>query len=847
MDITGSTEIFVKDLLYAFRRFVRNPGFSAVVVLSLALGIGANTVIFTLMDAVLLRNLPVRNPAELVMLTNPNKSGGWLGLAGNDRNWISYPEFIELRENLTTLSGLCAASASLDDYRVRIAGGEQEQVRGRLVSEEYFSLLGVEPAIGRFFNSRDATGPRQDPYVVISHDFWQRRFGGKTDVLDTLIKLNDATLTVIGVAAPGFKGESVGQNPDIWIPMLMQPAVFPGRDWLHESPSQSLEKMMWLHGIGRLKPGASLASVQAEATVVFEGMLRAFYPSTLPRDVEEEAFSQHLIVRDARTGVFPGRDEVASQLKILLAVAGLVLLIACANVANLLLTRATTRRREVAVRLSIGASRSRLFRQFLTESLLYSVVGGAAGLLIALASAPILVRVLSDPSRPLDLRAGLDWRVLAFTAGITLSTCVLFGVAPALRASRTNINLTLRETGAGSTNSGRRVNLAKVLVIGQVALSLLLVVGAGLFLRTLWNLQNISLGYPKEELLQVRVDGVTAGYKKQALTDFYSDLGERLRVLPGVRGVAYSSLGLLTGRESQTRIEADGFVPQRDEDREAYDDLISPGYFAVLGIPVLLGRDIELQDTNGSQKLCVINEELAGRFFAGQNPIGRHITEFVEEDESETFEIVGVVKNVRSRSALREQIPQTFYKALTPGFRGSVVFEIRTAGEPKSMLAAVRRTILGANPDVPITASYTIEDLIARRTLAEGQIAYLCVIFGILALFLAATGLYGVLSEGVARRTNEIGIRMALGASRGKVVAMVLGETGLLVAIGLVAGVIAAGLSTQVIAAKLYGLSKMDPLTIVVALALLSIVGLAAGYVPAARAAKVDPVRALRE
>jgi len=474
-------------------------------------------------------------------------------------------------------------------------------------------------------------------------------------------------------------------------------------------------------------------------------------------------------------------------------------------------------------------------------------VGGVAGLLLALGAAPILVRLLSDPSRPLDLPAGLDWRMLAFTAGVTLSTCVLFGVAPALRASRTNINISLRESGAGSTNSGRRVNLAKVLVIGQVALSLLLVVGAGLFLRTLWNLQDISLGYPKEQLLQVRVDGVAAGYKNQALAEFYRDVADRLRVLQGVRGVAYSSMGLLTGRESQSRIEADGFVPQRDEDREAHDDFISPGYFAVLGVPVLLGRDIAFQDTATSQKVCVINEELATRLFAGENPVGRHITEFSEEDRSDTFEIVGVVKNVRSRSSLREKIPQTFYKPVSQSFRGSIGFAIRTVGEPKSMLAAVRTTILAANPEAPITASYTMEDLIARRTLAEGQIARICSIFGALALFLAATGLYGVLSEGVARRTNEIGIRMALGASRGRVIRMVLGETSLLVAIGLAAGVIAASLSTQVIAAKLYGLSKMDPLTITIALALLSIVGLAAGYIPAARAARVNPIRALRQ
>ncbi len=848
MDIAGWIETFFKDLRYAWRQLRRNPVFSIVAVLSLALGIGTNTAIFSVMNSVIFRSLPVRNPHELVMLTNPSESGSWSGMWDHERPWISYQEFLDLREHLTTLSGLCVAGSSLEEWQVRISGGEQEPMQGRLVSEEYFSVLAVQPAIGRVFQAQDATGPGKDPYAVIGYDFWQKRFAGSTDVLGTPIKLNGTTLTVIGVAAPGFKGETVAQNPDFWIPMMMQPSLYPGRDRLHEDPARSQEKIMWLHAFGRMKPEASLASVQAEVNVVFRGMMQAFYPSDLSPERKKEAFSQYLLVRDGRTGAFPGRDYVTSQLKIVLAVAGLVLLIACANVANLLLARATARQREVSVRLSIGASRLRLFRQFLTESLLLSGLGGAAGLLIALGASRILVQLLSRPDLPYDLPPTLDWNVLAFTAGITLLTGMLFGISPALRASRSNINVSLRESGPGVTHSGRRVNLAKVLVIGQVALSLILVVGAGLFLRTLWNLQAVALGYPKENMLQIQVDGMTAGYKQQALAGFYNEVADRMRTVPGVRGVAYSQLGLLNGGETRDPVEVAGYTPQRDEDRESRFDYISPGYFGVLRVPLLVGRDIGPQDTPTSQRVCVVNEAFAKHFLAGKEPIGRH---FARNDDGKSIdaEIVGVVKDSRV-TELRGKIPPRAYSPVNQAFlgeiRGSVVYEIRTAGEPKSVLAAVRKTILAVNSDAPIEFSWSMEEILSHKTLGESQIARLCSIFGALALLLAATGLYGVLAYGVARRTNEIGIRMALGAGRDKIVGMVLGETAWLVAFGLIVGVIGSAASTHVIAAQLYGLSRMDPLTIAVALVLLSAVALVAGYIPAARAAKVNPVLALR-
>ncbi|HLW55258.1 MAG TPA: ABC transporter permease [Candidatus Angelobacter sp.] len=848
MDVAGWMETLVNDLRYAGRQFLRSPGFSAIAILSLALGIGANTAIFSVMSAILLRNLPVHDPQQLVTLTDPSVSGMWTGISDGERAIISYPEFLDLRSRLTTLSGLFASQSSLEQWQVRVAGDQQEQVRGRMVTEDYFSVLGVEALLGRVFNPQDATGPGKDPFVVLSYDFWQRRFGGRPDVVGTLIKLNGATLTVIGVAQRGFKGESGGQNPDLWIPVLMQPFIDPGRDWLHEDPSKSLHKTTWLHAFGRLKPGATLAALQAEVDVAFKAMMESFYPPTLPEEVRKQALSQHLVVHDARTGAFDNRDDFHKQLMILLTVAGLVLLIACANVANLLLARATARRREVAIRLSIGASRRRLFRQFLTESLTLSVIGGLAGLLIAFGGARVLVRLISDPLDPLILATGLDWRVLFFTLAVTLLTGMLFGLAPSLRASRTDLNLSLRESGHAATQSPGRLNLAKGLVVGQVALSLLLVIGAGLFLRTMWNLQSLPLGYPKENLLQVSVDGLTAGYKDQQLSGFYRDVADRLRTLPGVRGVTYSKLGLFSGGESNTRVEAEGFSAQRDQDRHSRFDQVPPGYFSVVGIPLLLGRDIGLQDTATSPRVCVVNEALVKLYFAGRNPIGLHLTANFGKDK-QTLEIVGVVKNARTIS-LRMEIPQRFYLAVAQGTAGripdSIVFELRTAGDPKALETQVKKAIMGVNPDAPISFALSMEEILDEYTASEKMIARLCAIFGGLALVLAATGLYGVLSYGVARRTNEIGIRMALGAGRGSVVGMILSETGILVTIGLVVGLSAALACTRLIASQLYGLSKFDPVTFAASTGILCMVALIAGYIPAARASRVDPVRALR-
>jgi predicted permease len=846
MPFAAWTEDLLKDLRYALRQFSRNPVFTGVAVASLAVGIGANTAIFSVMNAALLKTLPVRDPQGLVMLTDPNQSGVSSGMSSGERGMLTYAEFAQLRDHATTLDGLCAAQSQMARTQVRIAGGQQEDARTRLVSEEYFSVLGIDPAIGRFFNRADAKSPGEDPYAVISYEYWQKRFGGNVSVLGTPIKMLGATLTVIGVAAPGFTGESVADKPDFWMPMMMQPLVMPGRDWLHEDLSKSIEKVMWLNAFGRLKPGVTQARAQTEIDVLFRGIIENGYPSTLDAETRKQALDQRIKLHDARTGTFGGRDDFAQQLRVLLWASVVVLLIACINVANLLLARATARTKEVGVRLSIGASRLRLVRQFLTESLMLSLLGGLAGLLLAWVASRGLVLLLSERREDFALAPRLDWHVLGFTIGVTLLTGILFGLAPALRGTRVNLNDTLRDSGR-TTASGSKLNLAKGLVIVQVALSLLLVAGAGLFLRTLWNLQSVNLGYQKEHLLLVSADGVSAGYKDARLSFLWRDLTGRLRTLPGVQGASYSINGLFSGSESADEVDVEGFTPSKDKEKFSRFDMVGPQYFSTVGIPLLLGRELREQDNAKSPHVCVINEAFAKLFFNGRNPIGRHVTEKFGTKKN-VMEIVGVAKNARDHG-LRGDVPPRFYIPADQGMDGPnewAIFEIRTAGDPEQMIASVRKTILSVNEDLPVEGARAVVTSVDRTNAQPRMVARLCSIFGIMALLLAATGLYGVLSYGVARRTNEIGIRMALGAGKGRVIQMILRETGIMIVLGVVAGVTFTAIGVQLIKSKLFGLGALDPVTVLSAVGILTVVALIAGYVPAARAARVNPTQALR-
>ncbi|HEY3938364.1 MAG TPA: ABC transporter permease [Bryobacteraceae bacterium] len=849
------------DIRLAVRMLAKSRGSTILAVTTLAIAIGANTAIFSVLNAALLKLLPVRNPNELVMLTDPNASMVLGGMLAGERSLLGYEEFTHLRDRSKTMSGACASQLSLERWPVRIAGGPQEQARGRLVSENYFAVFGVRPSIGRLFMQNDATAIGKDPYAVISYDYWQRRFGGNRSVLGTTIRIRHAALVIIGVAAPGFRGETVGQDPDLWLPMLMQPLVLPGWDGLHDFMDHAQDKLMWLHVFGRRKAGVTIAQVQAEVNVLFRQILEAGYPTSMAPLARKDALNQRVRVRAVRSGAFHGRDEFSQQWTILSALAGLVLLIACANIANLLLARAAGRTREVAIRLSMGARKARLVRQFLIESLLLATLGGIGGIFVATLACHALPLLLAHGNGRFELTPNIDLHVLAFTAGTILLVGMLFGLAPAFRATNRGMHESLKESGRGASGSRQRTRFAKALVITQVALSFLLVLGAGLFLQTLRNLQTVSLGYPRENLLLLDVDATGA---TQQPVNVDHELTARIREIPGVRSVTYSDRPMFNGFDGSFAIAVEGFTQSSEEDRGSTGGFVGPGYFSTIGIPMLLGREIGPRDTSTSPRVCVINEAFAKHFLARSNPIGKHVT-----INSASVEIVGIAKDVRANS-LRGAIEPKFYAAAGQNF-GAFSFEIRTIGDPNRIVNAVRRSVLGVDEGLSISDVQTLGQKIEAQNAQPRLIADVCTIFGAIAIFLAAIGIYAVLSYNVARRTNEIGIRMALGAGRTRITDMILEETGLVVVAGLVAGVSAAAAAARLLAAQLYGLEPagprwslaryehvdsatqlygigaMDLLTIAGTISVLVAVALIAAYIPAARAAQVDPASALRQ
>lgn len=836
--------LLLQDVRVGWRSLTRTPGFFAVAVSSLVLGIGANTAIFDLLNACLLKTLPVKHPEQLVILTDPTTAGVAIGVSSGVRELMSYPEFQDLKR-MKSLSGLFATESAMQRIDASIEGGNQEMVYTRMVSGNFFSTLGVEPHSGHFFGAEVDDRHGDAPFAVISYDFWQRRFGRAEDVLGKEIKLRQALLTVIGIAPRGFFGESVGSKPDIWLPLSMQMQVRPGRDWLHPQPDPTL-KVQWLHVFGRLSPGYKLARVQSEANLIFKEGLEQSYAS-LMGSAKKQFMDQHIEPRPAAEGSSEVRDQVKQPLLLLLGAVGAVLLVCCVNVMNLLLARATSRRRELTTRLALGARKVHLLRQLLTESLVIAALGAVGGLLLAETGANVLTRMASGPRDPIQLDVSPDWRVLLFTAGIAMLTTVLFGLAPALRAARTEIGSALRETSA-MTASAHKVSLGKLFVAMQVAFSLALVVGAGLLMRTLRNVQQVDLGYSRNRLLTIRVDGLAAGYREKQLLAVYKRLKQVLLTAPGVKAVAVSENGLLSTTDSENQVEVEGYTPhQKNEDQSRWDE-VGPGYFSMLEIPILLGREITERDRPGTPLVCVVNQAFAKRFFAGRNPIGKTVAT-VYGDKRTEFEVIGVVKDTRDHR-LRGDVPPRFFSALEqahPEVPQSVYFEVRTAGEPSTELNTLRRVIRATVPNAIILSARSLGELLDDRLRTDRLVARMTSIFGAIALLLAATGIYGVVAYSVAQRTSEIGIRMAIGAEAQNVMAMVLKETAFLLTIGLIAGLGLSVVLGRVIRSQLVGVDSSDPSVMALSVALFALTGALAGMGPAWRAARIDPVAALRQ
>jgi predicted permease len=835
--------MLAQDLRYALRMLTANPGFTLVAVLSLALGIGANTAIFSLLNNVMMSTLPVRDPHELVILTNPNAAGAGIGSQTGDRSLLTYEEFRQIQAGVKSFASVMASESTTTRIPARIGGGQPEEIVTRMVSGSYFATLGVPATLGRVFTTDDDRAEGAAPYAVISHEFWRRRFGGKADAIGSTIALPGGAFSVIGVAPAAFFGETVGDRPDAWLPLVMQATVMPGREWLRDNPAKA-EKVMWLHGFARLRPGVNLETAQANANVVFSQGLSAYYGSSGLTPEDRKRFqNQQLRLRPAATGASQLRNSFAEPLYVLLGAAALVLLIACANVGNLLLARTTARNREMSVRLALGASRGRLVRQLLTESLCLSVLGGLAGLAAAFLMRAGLLRLVSDP---IALQGTLDARVLGFLFGVTVLAGLMLGLLPALRTTKTQVSAGLKEQGRGIAGSAAWFRVGKLVVVGQLALSVPLLVGAGLLLRTLMNLQQADLGFPKESLLTVRVDAEPAGYEAARQAEAIDQLLARVRAVPGVRAATYSNNGLFGGGDNGDEIVVEGYTRRGRDDRGSRYDQVGPGYFSTLGIPVRLGREITEEDRVGGQLVCVINQAFAKRFFDGRNPIGLHVTQ-IYANQRMTYEVVGVVQDSR-QNRLRGEIEHRFYVPATQPAASisAVTFAIRPAANAAGVMTSVRQALQQAEPSMEVRAGTTVTESVDRRLGQDRLLARLSIAFGVVALLLAAIGLYGVLSYGVARRTNEIGIRKALGAQHATVIAMILRETGWLLALGLVAGSGLAVAALRLITSRLYGLEATDPATFVVAVALLSIVAGVATWLPAWRASRVDPLVALR-
>ena len=833
-----------QDLRHAGRLMVASPGFTAVAVLSLALGIGANTAIFSLLNSVLMNRLPVSNPHELVMLTGPGARGVLRGAVQGDRGLATYEEFRQLQRN-DAFASLMASSSTLQRVDARVDGGEPEPLAVRLASMAYFSVLGVPAAVGRTFGGDQEPATSAAPFAVVSHEYWQRRFAGRPDAVGRPIAFRGGVVTIVGVTPESFFGETVGERPDVWVPLAMQPAVLPGRNWLNDQPG-SVEKLMWLHLFGRVAPGVTRERAEASANLTFQQGLAAYYGSIGDAALRTRYHNQRLKLQDGSTGASNVRGAFSEPLWVLLGAAGLVLLIACANLGNLLLARTTARAHEMAVRLALGAGRARLMRQLLTEGACLALAGGLASLFMARIFRDGLLGLIADPT--MTLPSGFDLRTLAFVFGLTLAVGIILGLLPALRITGTRPAIGLRE-GRGVAGSAAWLGVGKLVVVGQLALSLPLLVGAALLVRTLVNLEGVDLGYPARDLLSVRVDAEAAGYETVRQMAAFEAIAARLRAVPGVQSLTYSYNGLFGGTDNGDRITVDGYTPADPMTTQSRYDAVAPGFFSTLGIPVLAGREITDQDQSSRRMVCVINESFARKFFNGRNPIGQRVTQH-DAEVRRSYEVVGVVRDSR-QSSLRDEVETRFYTPLSraavrdDGRVTGVTFIIKPRGGA-SVLTDVRQAIQQTEPNMPIGRALALSDLLGRRMVQDRMLARLSIAFGLVAVSLAALGLYGVLSYGIARRTSEIAIRKALGAQPVTLIAMIARETGWLVVAGLVVGSALSIAAVRLISSRLYGLSPNDPATFASAAAAMAFVAVIATWLPARRTTRVDALAALR-
>jgi predicted permease len=825
------------DLRFALRGLRRSPLFSTVAILSLALGIGANTAIFTLIDQILLRKLPVKAPDELVMLFQRGPHNG----NNMGSRMHSYPLYQDLQKRAEPLADvlcrrLVPASLSIDN--------RTERVEAEMVSGNFFSMLGVAPALGRVFNSQEDDQLYQGhPVVVLSYDYWVNRFARDPAVLGKKILVNDYPMTIVGVSAQGFAGIDPAQSPQIRVPVLMKPVMVPDWGWLHMDDRRT----RWVQVFGRLKPGYTVDSAKAPLQGLFTQVRT--YEMTLPAaktwsPYSREQFMKGLLQVDSAAMGYSGlRNDFSTALLVLMCMVGLVLLIACANVANLLIARGFMRQRELAVRLSLGASRGRLVRQLLVESLVLSFAGGLVGLGLAFVLTRGLLALVPSEGQPLLITALPDWRILGFTLGLTFATGIIFGLLPALRASRPDPWTTLKDTVGSIAGTGGSLFLRKGLVAAQVALSFLLLFGAGLFVRSLQNLKTTDTGVALDNLVTFQLAPALSGYNEARAVQFNRDLLERLRSAPGVKSAATAAVAILSGSEWDSSTSVEGHAPADGEDMQAFMNAFSPGYFETMRIPILEGRDFRQSDVVQQPTVAIVNRKFAEHFFKGKSAVGKRLGRGTGPDTKLTIEIIGVVADSLYEGPREGVHRQVFI----PNWgRNSATFYVRTLTGSSSAYSLIRNEVKQLDSAMPVYEMKTVERQLDETLLTDRLIALLSAGFGLLATVLASIGLYGVMAFVVARRKKELGIRLALGAQPGLVIWMVMREVLLLLSIGLAVGIPAAMALGSLVSAQLYGIKPRDPWLAGSTLVLLIVVSAIAGLIPAYRASRIDPILALR-
>ena len=831
-------ENLLQDIRFGLRTLGKNPGFTLVAILTLALGIGANAAIFSLTDQVLLRLLPVERPRELVVLSSPGVGHGriWSDIEGGPS--FSYPMYKDLRDRNEVFTGLLARY----HLQVNVAGeGQSQLAEGELVTGNYFQVLGVRPFLGRVLTVQDETAPGANPVTVLSYGYWTRHFGSDPNILNKQLAVNGNSLTVVGVARPGFAGVQVGQIPDLFIPITMKAQMTPNWDGLADRNDH------WVTMLGRLQPGVTAEKAQAGLAPVYRALMEgdATALKLSARD-QQEFVNRKLVLGTGSHGRPVLQHDAGQPLLVLMAMVGLVLLIACANLAGLLIARGEGRQREIALRLALGAGRVRLVRQLMTESLILALAGGAAGLALASWTLSVIVNSIPEDQGASGLTSQLDYRVLIFACVVSVVTGVLFGLVPAIRATHTDLQSVLKDQGVNVSGGRTNVRVRKFLLTSQIALTAVLLSAAGLFAHSLLNLKTQDLGVRPDHVLEFSISPELNRYTPPQTIALADRIRKSMEPLPGVRSASESEIPMLANSNSSSNVTVQGYNAQEDEDMNVDQNFVGPNFLATMGIPLLNGREFSEADSGTSPKVAIINEAMARRFFAGRNPIGLRFGFGGGKDVKLDTEIVGIVKDSKNTDVKHAAHPFAFLPYSQSEHAGNATFYVRTNQDPVALTVTVRNLIAGFDANLPVYGVKTLTAQVDEIMFTDRLVTIFSLCLGLLASLLAAVGLYGVMAYVVARRTREIGIRMALGATQQNVAWMILREILGMLAAGLCVGLVAAYGIGKVVESLLFGVKASDPAVFVLAAVLLAAIALLAGWLPSRKAANVDPMVALR-